>query len=89
MDDAHNLLFVFWGDVYPYEDYRDKNLPTLGEVLNRFPAAHRIRVLDLCCGTGRALSLFSESDRIDLYGIDQNDRMIEKAQQHLTSALET
>lgn len=80
MKDAHELTAEYFDDIYPHDQYRREAVEIREVVESQFTDDKRIRVLDLCTGTGRVLGLFSEEPRFDLTGIDVSERMVARAQ---------
>ena len=85
MNDPHELIIGYYDDVYPHDSFRNDVSSIREELLRRFEdvfSIGKVRVLDLCTGTGRALSLFCGDTRFDLAGVDISDKMLGKARQN-------
>ena len=65
MIDAHDLIVDYWDDVYPHAEYCKRNDNIRKRVMAEFHGLSNIKILDLCCGTGRGLSLFLQERNID------------------------
>ncbi len=72
--------------IYPHKEYREKSSRIVSEVLDRVGYKPVIRVLDICCGTGRGLSLFNGLEKFELYGVDINPAFIKSAKRNVKNA---
>jgi ubiquinone/menaquinone biosynthesis C-methylase UbiE len=73
-------------EIYPHEEYRRKLANVVSDIDERSHHNPIVRILDLCCGSGRGLSLFSQSHNYDLHGVDINPVLLEKAKNHFDGA---
>jgi SAM-dependent methyltransferase len=67
--------------IYPHEAFAQAFAPAMPFVINHLGGNSNLRVLDLCCGTGRALGPFFDMPGVTICGVDQSERMLEKARQ--------
>lgn len=82
MKDPHELILPYFDDVYPHDAYREKMASIRDEIIRRFGNEKKIRVLDLCTGTGRALGLFHEDTQFDLTAVDISDQILSKGREN-------
>lgn len=80
--DAHELIADYIDEMYPHDDYAvkiGKLKEHFLESINRELQSREMRVLDVCTGTGRALSAFVNDSAFDLTGIDISSKLIYRA----------
>ncbi len=65
--------------IYPHDDFARAFAPAMPDLINRLGRSSDLRVLDLCCGTGRALRPFRDLPGAMLTGADQNRTMLTRA----------
>jgi ubiquinone/menaquinone biosynthesis C-methylase UbiE len=85
MIDPQELIADYFDDVYPHADFQDERSSIKDAVLAHFKNEEKIKILDLCTGTGRALGLFHGDARFDLKGIDKNEKLLKKARENYPS----
>jgi SAM-dependent methyltransferase len=79
LSQPYQALAPFFDLVFPTEEFADVFARAIPEILRQLNTTEDLRILDLCCGTGRALSLFSEVRGAQFHGIDANARMLSEA----------
>lgn len=77
--DYHEAVLEYYDDIYPHDEFAQQLQALALELKQRLTNDGRPRILDLCCGTGRAFSLFSPRDRFEFTGIDVRKNMLAKA----------
>jgi SAM-dependent methyltransferase len=66
--------------LYPHGDLANSFQPVLADLRRHFGERKRIRLLDLCCGTGRGFGCFARNIvDVEIVAVDSNPTMIEKA----------
>ena len=87
--DAHDLISDYFDEIYPHDSYAEELDPIKRDVLQRVIRNYqekKIRVLDICTGTGRALGVFDSDDTFELTGIDISSKLIVKAREKYKTA---
>ena len=87
MSDPHELIVDYFDDVYPHDDFCGEVSSIKDAILSRFKDKKKIKILDLCTGTGRSLGLFYGDNRFDLLGVDVSDKMLNKARKNYPKLL--
>ena len=70
-----------------YYDVRAGDLALIQLLIESFPSHADVRVLDIGCGTGNHTDLLQKLTRVQVYGIEPSEGMLEKARQknaHIT-----
>lgn len=76
----YETIAPYFDDVYPHDVFEAFMAPTVEALTSQLSLSTRkTKLLDLCCGTGRAINLFKGGDGIDAIGIDINPTLIDKA----------
>src|SRR4051812_15597557 len=76
----YHALAPYYDHIYPHEEFAAAFLDALPAIREHLGQQDQFRVLDLCCGTGRALSLFAGQSGAKLYGVDADKTMLEAAE---------
>jgi SAM-dependent methyltransferase len=71
--------------IYPHEAFARAFASAVPVVINHLGKSADLRILDLCCGTGRALGPFSRLPGATVWGVDQSASMLEKAKRRFPS----
>jgi len=83
---AHELIADYYDEVYPHVAYREQLGSIIDEIASLFRAEKRIRILDICSGSGRSLGLFEGDERFEVTGVEMNDKMLSKARKNYPNA---
>jgi SAM-dependent methyltransferase len=79
----YHTLAPYFDDIFPHKEFAtafSDAVPVISQYLDQ---QEPVRILDLCCGTGRALGLFAGVAGARLYGVDANEVMLNSAQNSL------
>jgi len=80
--DVYDKLAKYIDLLYPHKEYSSlSGIPDLLE--ESFRNNEEIKIIDLCCGTGRGLHIFKENKKFKLYGVDCSEKMLERAKQNI------
>lgn len=79
-DSYYDVTIDYYDEIFPHDEYRETHQPVRDSILAALGTAADIPVLDLCCGTGRGLAVFSNDPRFRLIGTDVRQDMLDKAQ---------
>jgi SAM-dependent methyltransferase len=82
----YEALAPVYDHIYPHEELLKAFSTAMPALLDRLGTKSRLRVLDLCCGTGRALSLFADMPQAELHGVDSNETMLQTARINFPAA---
>ncbi|GEM_PF-2650629 len=80
---SYEALEPIFDRLYPHHVLARAFAPAVAKIKRRVEKYSGMKILDLCCGTGRGLGAFARTlDKPKLLGIDNNPAMIRKAKQN-------
>jgi SAM-dependent methyltransferase len=80
---SYPALEPIWDYIYPHEPLANAMAQAVATIKGHVGKQVGLRILDLCCGTGRALAAFaSPRDKPHILGVDASRKMIHQARKH-------
>jgi SAM-dependent methyltransferase len=82
----YDALGRYFDLIYPHDEFARAFSGAVRAIHKRLGKNNGLRIVDLCCGTGRTLSAFAGARVGTFCGIDINEEMLKKARTHFPQA---